>query len=413
MNIIDLFSGAGGLTEGFRTNEFNILNHVEMDIAAAETLKLRDAYYYLKNNNKLDLYCQYLTKKINHDQLFSNIPLDQQNKTLNQEINSDTIAGIFSTIDDEIAKNNIKNIDGIIGGPPCQAYSTVGRARNKSKKDSDERIYLYRYYIEFLKKYRPKFFIFENVKGLLSFKDQFDEPLLPKMISEFNEAGYHLEKQIIDSSKYGVPQKRERLIIFGTDGSIEPSEFFKELNTLHETPNTVGELFQDLPELHSGQEVNSYSNRKPSKFVQANIRKTAEVPLTQNIARPNQPNDLEIYKLIADAKNKGINLHYNELDKKYQTHKNKHSFLDRYKALDSNAVSHTLVAHICKDGHYYIHPDVKQNRSITVREAARIQTFPDNFYFETSRTSAFKQIGNAVPPYLSHKFSKAILNLYK
>ncbi|MCO7396476.1 DNA cytosine methyltransferase [Enterococcus lactis] len=96
-----------------------------------------------------------------------------------------------------------------------------------------------------------------------------------------------------------------------------------------------------------------------------------------------------------------------------QTHNNKKSFLDRFKALDGNSVSHTIVAHISKDGHHYIHPDVSQNRSITVREAARIQTFSDDFYFESSRTSAFKQIGNAVPPVLAEKLSKTILKLFK
>lgn len=413
MNIIDLFSGAGGLTEGFRTKDFNILNHVEMDEAASKTLELRDAYYYLSDKHKLSLYVKYLENKITYDELMEYIPLQIKSKTINNEINSKTIDKIFKTIDDEIADNHILLIDGIIGGPPCQAYSTVGRARNKYKKESDERIYLYRYYIEFLEKYHPKFFIFENVKGLLSFKDQYNELLLPKMVEEFNASGYKLSYKLIDSSEYGVPQKRERLIIFGSDGTFDSNNFFTELEKSKEQPNTIGELFQDLPFLHNGQELNAYGKHSASTFVHNYLRTSNKVPLTQNISRPNKQNDLDIYKLIAEAKKAGKNLHYNELDKKYQTHKNKHSFLDRYKALDNNSVSHTLVAHISKDGHYYIHPDVEQNRSITVREAARIQTFPDNFYFETSRTSAFKQIGNAVPPYLSHKFATTILSLYK
>ena len=114
--------------------------------------------------------------------------------------------------------------------------------------------------------------------------------------------------------------------------------------------------------------------------------------------------------MVLKAKKKGKNLRYIDIPRELQTHSNTTSFLDRYKALDYNSVSHTIVAHIAKDGHYYIHPDLRQNRSITAREAARIQGFPDNFYFEYSRTAAFKQIGNAVPPILSKKIAMAIID---
>ena len=111
-----------------------------------------------------------------------------------------------------------------------------------------------------------------------------------------------------------------------------------------------------------------------------------------------------------NAKKRGKSLRYNDIPIELQTHSNTTSFLDRYKALDYDSVSHTIVAHISKDGHYYIHPDLRQNRSISVREAARIQGVPDSFYFESSRTTAFRQIGNAVPPILSFKIASAILD---
>lgn len=410
MNIIDLFSGAGGLTEGFRNKNFNVKVHVEMDRAAAETLQLRDVYYYLQQQQTLAPYFAYLTKQISKQELLNSIPDELLNSTLNYEINNDSIPTIFDVIDSSL---HGETVDGIIGGPPCQAYSTVGRARNKQKKDSDKRIYLYRYYIEFLKRYHPKFFIFENVKGLLSFKDQYGEPLLPKMIKEFNESGYTLSYKLIDSSNFGVPQKRERLIIFGTNGKIDPILFFDNLsNRQKEVPPTINQLFCDLPKMHSGEEKNYYGNGQAHKFVKMYIRSDSNSPLTQNISRPNTSNDLKIYKEVAVAKENGVNLKYTDITSGVQTHKNKHSFLDRYKALSSNDISHTVVAHIAKDGHYYIHPDPEQNRSITVREAARIQTFPDNFYFETSRTQAFKQIGNAVPPVLSKKFAATITKLF-
>lgn len=407
MNIIDLFSGAGGLTEGFRTTPFNIKVHVEMDKAACCTLQLRDVFYYLKQQNNLDLYKDFLLEKIDRTELLANVPNSILDKTINIEINDTTIQKIFDAIDSKMGIN--QKIDGIIGGPPCQAYSTIGRALNKPKKSSDERIYLYRYYIDFLNKYRPKFFIFENVKGLLSFKDQTDKLLLPNMIKEFNKAGYNLSYKLIDSSNFGIPQKRERLIIFGTNNGLNPESFFNQLfDHESEKPVTIGKLFQDLPKLKSGHEVNRYGLNHPNEFVTNHIRKNKNLPLIQNISRPHTLNDLKIYKEVATAKNNGINLKYTDIKYGDLTHKNKHSFLDRYKALDKNAISHTIVAHIAKDGHYYIHYDTEQNRSITVREAARIQTFPDDFYFETSRTQAFKQIGNAVPPMLSEKFAKVI-----
>ncbi|OTP02098.1 hypothetical protein A5856_001538 [Enterococcus faecium] len=160
-------------------------------------------------------------------------------------------------------------------------------------------------------------------------------------------------------------------------------------------------------------ECNQYITSDINSYLKKYIRKQEDTPLTYHKARLNNENDLKIYKLVATEKRNGNNLHYTDLPLSLQTHNNKKSFLDRFKALDGNSVSHTIVAHISKDGHHYIHPDVSQNRSITVREAARIQTFSDDFYFESSRTSAFKQIGNAVPPVLAEKLSKTILKLFK
>lgn len=141
------------------------------------------------------------------------------------------------------------------------------------------------------------------------------------------------------------------------------------------------------------------------------FRQDDNLPLTQNISRKNNSNDLKIYRLVAKAKSRGKNLKYDELDTTLQTHRHTDKFLDRFKALSWDSPSHTIVAHIAKDGHHYIHPDIKQNRSITVREAARLQGFPDSYYFLDSRTSAFTQIGNAVPPIFSRKVAEAIVNL--
>ncbi len=407
INIIDLFSGAGGLTEGFRNQQYKILGHVEKEKAACETLKLREVYYYLKKKNKLGLYNDFLNSKTSIEDLLKHVPQEKLNKILNFEISQENIHSIFSFFDDLG-----KNVDGIIGGPPCQAYSTIGRARNASKKSSDERIYLYKFYIHFLNKYQPKFFIFENVKGLLSFRDADDEFLLPRMKKEFEEAGYSLGYEVLNTKNYGVPQSRERLIIFGVMNEKKEliQEFFKNLKKYEENEVDVKTAFQGLPSLKAGEVNNSYTNLS-NDYVEQNFLQDSKTPLTQNIARPNNSNDLAIYKIVAEAKKNGKNIKYSELDSKLKTHKHTDKFLDRFKALSWNSPSHTVVAHISKDGHHYIHPDTKQNRSITVREAARLQGFPDNYYFLDSRTSAFTQIGNAVPPIFSKKMADAILTL--
>lgn len=407
INIIDLFSGAGGLTEGFRNQQYKILGHVEKEKAACETLKLREVYYYLKKKNKLGLYNDFLNSKSSIEDLLKHVPQEKLNKILNFEISQENIHSIFSFFDDLG-----ENVDGIIGGPPCQAYSTIGRARNASKKSSDERIYLYKFYIHFLNKYQPKFFIFENVKGLLSFRDADDEFLLPRMKKEFEEAGYSLGYEVLNTKNYGVPQSRERLIIFGVMNEKKEliQEFFKNLKKYEENEVDVKTAFQGLPSLKAGEVNNSYTNLS-NDYVEQNFLQDSKTPLTQNIARPNNSNDLAIYKIVAEAKKNGKNIKYSELDSKLKTHKHTDKFLDRFKALSWNSPSHTVVAHISKDGHHYIHPDTKQNRSITVREAARLQGFPDNYYFLDSRTSAFTQIGNAVPPIFSKKMADAILTL--
>jgi DNA (cytosine-5)-methyltransferase 1 len=414
LNIIDLFSGAGGLTEGFRKDSFNLLAHVEMDKSASKTLKVRDAYHYLKSTGNLTKYRSYIEGKISYDEFLTEIPEKIARKVMNIEISEETLPKIFKQIDSHPDSNRVH---GIIGGPPCQAYSTIGRARNAKIKKFDERIYLYKYYLKFLEKYNPDFFVFENVKGLISFKDSDGNNLLDKIKYDFTNIissnHYHIQIKLINCADFGVPQVRERLFIFGYKTSMKEFNFFKSLNQFQEKPPIVNELFHDLPKLKAGETKNKYSKLLPSDYVLKNLR-SAGIPLSQNICRPNNENDLKIYSIVAKEKKKDRNVKYSDLPSELITHKKSDIFLDRFKAINGNGFSHTVVAHIAKDGHYYIHPDVSQNRSITVREAARIQTFPDDFYFEDSRTAAFKQIGNAVPPHFSNIISQNILeNLYK
>lgn len=407
MNIIDIFAGSGGLSEGFRTENYNTICHIEMNFQACQSLKTREAFYYLIEQGKIEKYHEYLAKKLSKEELYNLIPESIFAKIINTEISNDTINTLFDKID---KLRSTQNIDGIVGGPPCQAFSMIGRVGNLKKKSSDERVYLYEYYVKFLSKYRPKFFIFENVKGLLSFKNEKNEYLFPIIIKAFESVGYKVSDKLINASLFGVSQNRERVFIFGFREDINPIDFFSSLENQKETPLKIKEIFDDLPKLHSGDTINNYKCQANSDSVNKYYR-IHGVPLTQNSARIHNSRDLEIYMIVLNAKNNGVQIKYGDLPEKLRTHSNTTSFVDRFKALNYNELSHTVVAHIAKDGHYYIHPDIKQNRSITVREAARLQSFPDDFYFEGSRSDAFTQIGNAVPPLLSSKIATTILKI--
>ncbi|MER2121475.1 MAG: DNA cytosine methyltransferase [Solibacillus sp.] len=401
MRVIDLFAGAGGLSEGFRQEGFDILAHVEMDKSACNTLRTREAYYYLKEQNEIDKYKDYLLGNISREELYNNIPLEILNKVIEKEINNKTIPQIFNELDVLVGT---EEVDLIIGGPPCQAYSTAGISRDPNRMKNDPRNYFYRYYVRFLRKYQPKMFVFENVRGILSAQEG---KVFKNIKRNMSNAGYKVDYRILNASNFGVSQLRERVIIIGwkKDLPFDYPEFYTDI----ETP-VIKTLFKDLPKIQSGQSLNGLNQYTDENNNEINgIRPFDWNILTQHISRPNNEKDLNIYKLVAEAWEKeGKLLKYNELPDELKTHKNTDTFLDRYKNVKYNTFSHTIVAHISKDGHYYIHPDIEQNRSLTVREAARIQSFPDDFYFEDSRSAAFKQIGNAVPPLMAKEIAKKL-----
>ena len=164
MNYIDLFAGAGGLSEGFKRAGFNPIAHVEMNSHACNTIKTRMAYYHLKDNNKENIYLEYLKQNIDQKTLWESVPNEILNTVINTEISDKTIKDIFSKIDN---LKESKNVDLIIVGPPCKAYSIVGRARDPKGMADDPRNHLYLHYVQFLKKYKPKMFVFENVPGII------------------------------------------------------------------------------------------------------------------------------------------------------------------------------------------------------------------------------------------------------
>ena len=159
MNYIDLFAGAGGLSEGFIREGFNPIAHVEMNKEAADTLKTRLAFHYLNENNKVSKYYSYLKGEITRAELWNSIPQEIISSVINSEITKKTIEGIFDNINEQLGS---KKVDAIIGGPPCQAYSLVGRSRDPNRMSGDKRNYLFRHYADFLVRYKPKYFVFEK-----------------------------------------------------------------------------------------------------------------------------------------------------------------------------------------------------------------------------------------------------------
>ncbi|MCS6824898.1 MAG: DNA cytosine methyltransferase [Cytophagaceae bacterium] len=402
LNYIDIFAGTSALSEGFRQLKFNPVAYIEMDAEACLTIKTREAYHHLKEAGKLDTYYDYISGNITRDSLYKHIPSEIETSVINSEISDSSLKNIFKIIEINLKKLPNNELDLIIGGPPCQAYSIIGR--HCIDWENDHRTKLYVQYGRFLKEFRPKVFVFENVPGIYTANNGSYFTHLKKY---FRKIGYETDDRILNAKDFGVLQNRKRVFIVGWRKDIQFS--FPELTPIVHN-YTVEDILSDLSPLTPGQVINKGRYRKlPSEYLrQFDLSNGADF-YTQHISRPHNSNDLKIYRLAIEKWNKERKrLRYSDIPERLQTHKNTRSFLDRFKVVDGKGVSHTVVAHIAKDGHYYIHPDIHQCRSISVREAARIQSFPDDFFFEGSRTSIFRQIGNAVPPLLSLALAKGI-----
>jgi DNA (cytosine-5)-methyltransferase 1 len=413
MNYIDLFAGAGGLSEGFKRAGYTPVAHVEMNEAACFTLRTRVAYYYLKETGRLDQYISYLKDEISRDDLYSLLPEHILNSVINKPISPETNDSIFEQIDRLLDENKV---DLVIGGPPCQAYSLAGRARSANGMKDDPRNFLFNEYAKYLERYHPKAFVFENVLGLRSASKGL---YYRAMKSLFNHLGYRIHEMLVNASEHGVLQNRKRIILIG---------WKKELNLQFEplrkvkSRAAVENLLKDLPAIQAGEGADKFCQYKTDTnnyLDESGIRRSGFETLTQHIARPNVDRDKEIYIIAAQLwQDQKKRLSYIDLPERLITHKNRTSFFDRFKVVAPDLpASQTVVAHIAKDGHYYIHPDLEQNRSLTVREAARLQSFPDDFYFEgvrekANRTAAFMQIGNAVPPLLAFEIAKYLQSVF-
>jgi len=413
--VLDMFAGAGGLTEGFFRNNFNIVSHIEMNAHAAETLSTRALYHALCGKGCKDLYFRYYNQEITREEFLEECETLGINETgvMNCELSPDTEKSIFKNVSDRLSEFDRDSVDVIIGGPPCQAYSLIGRGRDPDQMRNDPRNHLYLHYLRFIDEFRPEIFVFENVPGLISAKKG---EIYSDFLKRIDALGYYTrpEPQILNAQHFGVLQNRKRVIFIGwkKEHDFQYPEFSQNENQYR-----VWDLLTDLPKIEPGEGTDGpqrYRAGRPSEYLMKyGIRKDQKF-IRHHIARPHIDRDREIYRIAIRRWNENKKrLHYTELPEELKTHKNQASFLDRYKVVNGDGISHAVVAHLSRDGHYFIHPDIHQARSLTVREAARLQSFPDDYLFEGPRTAQYVQIGNAVPPLMSEGIAVEIRNLLK
>lgn len=497
--LVDVFAGPGGLGEGFSSllrgssdAYFQSVVSIEQDQFAHRTLLLRHFLKAFKGNELPNDYYRYLNREITIEELYHLHPLEKAHAdqsaikvSLGPE-NHNFVRGVIAA-----RLNNTKKW-ALVGGPPCQAYSLVGRSRMMAdpKFEKDERHFLYREYLRIIIDHAPPVFVMENVKGLLSAKVNGDL-VINRIISDLsapkdalgmssNGLGYKLYSLsederpgkevdprmfLVRAEDYGVPQARHRMFIVGVrnDLDVQPTK----LNP-HKPP-TLRQTIGDMPKIRSGVsrgpdsyqewrkeiegldlsaigrelagqsyteglvslmendfsqplgELEKASRRYPARSQYSHDALDAVYDgrltvLDSHEARSHMPSDLRRYAFaasfasvtgkspkLADFPSILLPNHANVEDGRAGK-----MFSDRFRVQLPGQPSTTVTSHISKDGHYFIHYDPRQCRSLTVREAARLQTFPDNYRFEGPRTSQYHQVGNAVPPYLARQIAAII-----
>jgi DNA (cytosine-5)-methyltransferase 1 len=490
--IIDIFAGPGGLGEGFSAYEggglrFAIALSIEKDETAHKTLELRS--FFRQFDNPPDEYYQYVSGVISRSELFSRFP-EQSREARSEAWCAELGSKHFpNELIDQRIKAALKGSQDwiLIGGPPCQAYSLVGRSRMISTHpdfEKDHRHVLYREYLRIIEKHKPQMFVMENVKGLLTSK--YDGELIFEKIRRDltypwgtnNADGYDIyslcvngkdpellqpEEFIIRSENYGIPQARHRLILLGIrkkSGLIAPKilqalkgqmhvheaigdlpilrsrlstednykkwkSAQKKLITIAKRNKSFSQKFKSLISSSVKKEIADFSGALfiEAKASPASLKKwykDGRLPgILNHEARSHMESDLGRYLFAAcftklNDRSPKLTEYPRALlpnHKNARDRKNIKVFADRFRVQRWNAPATTIVSHIAKDGHYYIHPDPTQCRSLTVREAARLQTFPDNYFFEGNRTSQYTQVGNAVPPFLAFQIAKIVADV--
>ncbi len=490
--VIDLFAGPGGLSEGFASfrprsgPRYRLELSVECDLFAHQTLTLRALYREFTAKRKLPPrdYVLYLKGEISREKLFDSHR--QQSERAESEA---CFARLGQPDGDEKISARLEAIrkggvdlrrSVMIGGPPCQAYSLVGRSRLSRAKASgayreehDGRHTLYLEYLRLIEQIQPAVFVMENVRGILSATYQ-GRPIFSQILGDLASSGYDLHavgsraidaggngdddprKYLLMASDFGVPQRRARVFIVGTRKSLHLKQI-PSLRNVHSP--SVRDVLQDLPPLRSGFSTKddtadawkqfvretaaqlSKELRKHSKDValrleqiansksrlpshRTSIASNSEQVHFNHETRGHIQGDLERYMFyaawgevrksspsLADLPSRLLPNHKNVREASLNSAVEGVAFSDRFRVQLADMPATTITSHIAKDGHYFIHFDPQQCRSLTVREAARLQTFPDNYYFCGPRTEQYRQVGNAVPPRLASRIASAIHSL--
>ena len=497
--VVDLFAGPGGLGEGFALSTddkdrpcFNSVVSIERDVFSHQTLLLRHFIRQFPEGQAPDDYYAFLAGGITRDELYLRHPAEYRHaasSALRISLGPDSHADVKKIIQDRIGSSRRW---ALVGGPPCQAYSLVGRSRMMGRENfaADERHTLYLEYLRIIVDHRPPVFVMENVKGLLSATID-GKSAITRIVRDLSHPGtaipgapgdlsyrlYSLTEQdmaeedvdprlfVVRAEEHGVPQARHRMFIVGirsdlkvrpgllkkmaaptvqeTIGSLpsirsglskakdSPAAWLTELRAIS-SMNVRRQLngavyagdvarsldFQKLIEVRSPRAVSStrYAMRKPAHDVLRSLYDDRLAVLTAHEARSHMASDLRRYLYAATfAKETGRSPKLADFPTSLlPDHKNVEEgrtgkmFSDRFRVQLSGHVSTTITSHISKDGHYFIHYDPAQCRSLTVREAARLQTFPDNYFFAGPRTEQYHQVGNAVPPQLAKQIADIV-----
>jgi DNA (cytosine-5)-methyltransferase 1 len=434
---IDLFAGCGGISEGFTQAGFDIIAQIEMNGAACETLKTRQIFHELKKLGLLELYTEYIKGEISREQIFieaENLRDTVNHRVIQAELEENSIQTMIKKIEASMKHHGASQINVFLGGPPCQPYSIMNRARIQKNGDGLGRNYLYTHYLDLIRHFSPDVFIYENVPGLFTVKDG-GQRIFEKLLDDFSKLDPTYEiippldlvsedphSYILNSVNFGVPQNRKRLILIGYRKELDQKneqikEIFDNLKQTKKIPAlTVKDAIGDLPPLKPGEGNNGFYKSYSEKGIPGSYHKKMRENspgVLNHMARTHMESDLDRYRFFIhywmdNAKPATLRDLIEQWRAFKPDHRNLDEFVDRFKVQWWIKPSSTITAHISKDGHYFIHPDIDQCRSFTVREAARCQSFPDNFFFEGPRTDQFKQVGNAVPPLLAEAIGNAV-----
>lgn len=395
--MIDLFAGCGGLEDGFlQSGKYE-------DIAAVEWLKPQVNTLISRLKNKWGI--NDASERVMHFDI-------QREEELFGGWEDDDF-GTSKGLDYFV--NQANGIDIIIGGPPCQAYSVAGRVRDENGMRDDYRNYLFEHYLNVVDRYRPRAFVFENVPGILSAAPD-GTPITTLIRKAFDNIGYEIIEDLrtakINASEYGVPQNRERMIIVGldkkryTDIQDGLTRFYSELLPEYKSERifTVKDAIGDLPPCLPFYDEEHHSKRKSHS--------TPEFNVTWHKPRYHNLRDMDTFRILAEDIETGNRVYDSKkISELYEQKVGSKSPIHRYHVLEADLPSTTIIAHLYKDGNRFIHFDSKQSRSITVREAARLQSFDDDFDFVGSQGNAYQMIGNAVPPKLAKAVALAVADL--